>query len=562
MLNSAWIADTVQPAVVVAGSMPGGACNVFGASVAWKLAFYVAQGHNAGQNWTFGTPPDSFGVRQRTRLYGPDNSCQVTFEGNSVYAGTYGLGPSPQQGGTGVQGVFLDGLKWGLSFSTGGGHYDIDDVVGTVPGVDGAFMLRCRNTSFTFGRRAANTATGATCDVSIGNVWASYAELSRCGLIDNSENRIYCWYNTLNAFQVISRNVRRVQNTSGVTIDANSVVRLTGTDTITAAQANTSANASSVFGVTLTSVINNQYTYVATGLTVAKFDGAITPGVAYLSPGSLGLATTTVPASSGTNQKLVLGKVTRDLGSNYGVIDFRADPFPIISDGVADGISITEEAFYQKRASTLIGSRLATWFWDDFIGNKSPNWTESGTGGTLTQLEQACGVFDVTIPRPGAANSQRGYLLGKTTTLEGSVIPPTAGAKWYMACRVKFPYQGASAYATIGLQDAGPTRMYFGPNSTASHSNLIWWSDAGTESGTTDTGVAWDTNTHLVEIYRDGSTSRVLLDGVLIATKDKHPSTAATPQFNTDIYALSPVLFTGIQVDWFCCAVGVGNRMA
>jgi hypothetical protein len=57
------------------------------------------------------------------------------------------------------------------------------------------------------------------------------------------------------------------------------------------------------------------------------------PAIVYLSPTTAGKVTTVVPAVSGTNQKLRIGKVVFRLTGNYAIVALDIDKFPIPADG-------------------------------------------------------------------------------------------------------------------------------------------------------------------------------------------------------------------------------------
>lgn len=130
-----------------------------------------------------------------------------------------------------------------------------------------------------------------------------------------------------------------VNNSGAAIAAAYELVRNNGTNLqFVPAQANTAANAASFYGITEAVVQNGAAGLVAApcGLRICQFDGAPVVGaIVYLSPGTAGLATTTVPALAVTNQKLRLGVcVGNSFPGQIGLVRWNPENIPVLADGL------------------------------------------------------------------------------------------------------------------------------------------------------------------------------------------------------------------------------------
>jgi hypothetical protein len=219
----------------------------------------------------------------------------------------------------------------GSSVDTGRvGRFVIDDVVGstgnTGVGIDGSTLY-----SSDVIVNSATTVTGTSGDLKLAvNVTATAADLLLSNVVDANGTQWHTSGNTTVAPQAFA-----LANKSGGTVGVGSVVKSNGTTgQFTCAQATTSAAASAVVGVAVTSCANNNLCYVvAAGTPYVLYDGAPTIGaIAYLSPGTACKATTTVPVVAGTNQKLRLGRDLSASGST-GYTSWASDWLAVVADG-------------------------------------------------------------------------------------------------------------------------------------------------------------------------------------------------------------------------------------
>lgn len=124
-------------------------------------------------------------------------------------------------------------------------------------------------------------------------------------------------------------------NTSGGTITAGEVVRTTtAAGAFAQAQADSAANAGGVMGVLLNNTLDDGVGLIAqAGAPRALYDGAPTAGgLAYLSPGTAGRLTTTVPAAVASNQKLRAGRVGAVTGTAARTA-WHPENLPVAADG-------------------------------------------------------------------------------------------------------------------------------------------------------------------------------------------------------------------------------------
>lgn len=130
-----------------------------------------------------------------------------------------------------------------------------------------------------------------------------------------------------------------VQNSGGAITAAFTLVRNNGTNLqFVPAQADTAAHAASFYGISEAIVQNGAAGLVAApeGNRICQFDGAPVVGaIVYLSPTTAGLATTTVPALSVTNQKLRLGVcIGNSFPGALGLVRWSPDNLATLADGL------------------------------------------------------------------------------------------------------------------------------------------------------------------------------------------------------------------------------------
>ncbi len=207
----------------------------------------------------------------------------------------------------------------------------VDDVTGstgnTAVGVDvtgSRCKVRC-------GQNVANTVTGTSGDVRVGGAITTHVGLTLTNLFDaGGGNEVDGTAGQVNVSQ------RGVTNSSGGTLAPGNVVRSNGTTSqVTKATGNSATiGDSSVVGVITSAPANGATALVALGGYVyALFDGAPTVGaVAYLSPGTAGVLTTTVPALAANNNKLRVGRVVSASGST-GYVAMSSENLATVADG-------------------------------------------------------------------------------------------------------------------------------------------------------------------------------------------------------------------------------------
>jgi hypothetical protein len=207
----------------------------------------------------------------------------------------------------------------------------VDDVTGTTGntavGID-VTGSRCR---VRCGQNVANTVTGSLGDVRVGGAIGSHTGLTLTNLFDaGGGNEVDGTAGQVNTSQ------RAVTNSSGGALAVGNVVRSNGTTSQVTKSAGNSATIgdSSVVGI-ITSTPANGATALAafSGYAYALFDGAPTVGaIAYLSPGTAGALTTTVPAIAVNNNKLRVGRVL-SASASTGYIAMSPENLATIADG-------------------------------------------------------------------------------------------------------------------------------------------------------------------------------------------------------------------------------------
>lgn len=177
------------------------------------------------------------------------------------------------------------------------------------------------------------TVTGTLGDIRFAtdSVTAAWADLTLTNVPDRLGNNVVG-----TAGHVVSGPPYLVSNQTGGAVAVGEIVRKNATSNqVLSAQADTSANAPFA-GVMITSAASASAGYMVTrGTPYVLFDGTPTIGaIAYLSPGTIRKATTTIPAVSGTNQKLRLGRAFSASGST-GLLVLRPENLSGDADGLA-----------------------------------------------------------------------------------------------------------------------------------------------------------------------------------------------------------------------------------
>lgn len=182
---------------------------------------------------------------------------------------------------------------------------------------------------FRIGVNSANTVTATVGDMRLaGAVIASFADLAITNVVDERDN------NVIGTAGSIVGKCTRVTNKQGSALAAGDAVRGNGTaGQVVKAQADSAPNASNFLGTMATSPANNADGYMTEpgDVVVAQFDGAPSIGVAYLSTGTAGQMTTTVPVAP--NQKLRMGVVISTTSGNKAKLSFRPEIVPVAADG-------------------------------------------------------------------------------------------------------------------------------------------------------------------------------------------------------------------------------------
>jgi hypothetical protein len=230
-----------------------------------------------------------------------------------------------------LAGADITGAAYAIEITNTGGSWRVSDTASTQTtggiGIGASWGLTLVVDT------ATSTFTGGAGAIEYpGTAYGTIAGLALTNVVDAQGN------NTMAAAASAAARVGQaflVTNKAGGALQPGNVVKSNGTASqITCAQATTSAAASSVVGVMVTSPANNGNGYMVTaGTPYVLYDGAPTVGgIVYLSPGSSCNATTTVPAVAGSNQKLRLGRaVTASASTGYA--SWTPDVLAVVADG-------------------------------------------------------------------------------------------------------------------------------------------------------------------------------------------------------------------------------------
>lgn len=217
-----------------------------------------------------------------------------------------------------------------------GQNLGLDDIQSD-GGNTGVFVLAgatVRNTRISVGRITAFTSPTTGGDFSLPNsVVVTIAQLAQMDFRDDENNCL------IGTGKVCMGSAVLCTNGSGGTLPIGSVVRVIADSSVTSAQANNAANATSVHGVTANAAANGAGVMVVTAghcLTRFAADPAV-PNVAYLDVGTAGQAQVAIPPVAATNQKLRLGTVVDPLGGGTGlaIVGLRPEIVPVLADGAA-----------------------------------------------------------------------------------------------------------------------------------------------------------------------------------------------------------------------------------
>ena len=262
----------------------------------------IASAGNAN-NCTFGN--NASGTSRRTRITGNGQTTlgSLNLQGFQRIRGVEfelcGAAPCIEVGGataasqSDANSVYLDDCVNGPA----GGNTGVGIKIGAA----------LRNRSVLIGIANACTVSGTAGEIMLGDGAAltTYAALTRTNVVDSNGNDVQgTGGHVVNQCALVS-------NQSGGALAVGDVVRSNGTAAqVTSAQADTLANSAAV-GVMVTppASLGSGYMAVA-GAPSVNFSAPPTPGaVAYLSTSTIRVATTTLPAISGTQQLVKLGRV-------------------------------------------------------------------------------------------------------------------------------------------------------------------------------------------------------------------------------------------------------------
>jgi len=248
--------------------------------------------------------------------------------------------------GTSIAMNFSPGLVSGVDITGVGGsacirvnaistRMSISNVTGTTGNTGPGLLLDvARACQILMGTLGANTFAGAAGQDIEGfggaGTFFVHADYARTDIRDAGGNHIQGGGN------VIIGPTTRLANNAVATIGQYNIVRVTATNLVQRALADTAANAAGVVGVCQgVCGTTEQQMFVTGGSTWVQFDGVPVAGaIAYLSVGTLGNATTTIPPLAATNQKLRLGRVMRVLGT-LGLINWNPEALSVLADGAA-----------------------------------------------------------------------------------------------------------------------------------------------------------------------------------------------------------------------------------
>lgn len=236
--------------------------------------------------------------------------------------------------GIDITGCTAIGAIIGANSGNNGATLFLDNITGTSGNTTWGFDFTgtgWRACKFVLGTLAANTVAGTTAEIRMPNsAVATHAAFTRTNIVDINGNE---WLGL--AGHIVDTCVS-VTNKSGSACAVGDIVRGNATSgQVVKAQGDAVANAK-ILGVMVTASADNAIGYMAvSGAPSINFDGTPTDGaIAYISVGTAGQATTTVPPLAGTNQKLRLGRVI-DHSTTTGKVSFHPESLAVLADGLA-----------------------------------------------------------------------------------------------------------------------------------------------------------------------------------------------------------------------------------
>jgi len=236
-----------------------------------------------------------------------------------------GAGASPAIQLLGKNSILIKGV---LAGSTGNTDVGLD-------------LQNATDTTIAIQNTQVPTVTGTAGDLRWGNqalgVWVNFNFEEA---YDNAHNHIWEWAVSAASYAAtLSPSVFSGVVNAGVALTKYTLVQQTGAaGQVKNAIADTLAHASALVGSLLADAQNGAKCLYGgmSGYKVLVFDGGgpALGAIAYLSPGTAGAATTTVPALSVTNQKLRLGVVVdNSLPFNLGLVRMNPEILPVLADG-------------------------------------------------------------------------------------------------------------------------------------------------------------------------------------------------------------------------------------
>lgn len=234
--------------------------------------------------------------------------------------------------------VNFQGVDWGtaqtqpfIRIDSTGAMVFISDNIGTTT-AQAIELAQCNRCFVYIAPYSANTYTVAADVNAAGPAPVDAADLAITNVIDQAGNQIFGSANSVVGPCVL------LTNSTGSALAVGNIVTCNGSATASIlSRANSASNAAGALMVMVTSPANAALGYavpLGQGAWVL-FDAAPSASnLAYLDDGTAGVATTTVPPLSGTNQKRRLGHVTHVSGT-MGRIVGSPELLPIISDGLA-----------------------------------------------------------------------------------------------------------------------------------------------------------------------------------------------------------------------------------
>jgi hypothetical protein len=226
----------------------------------------------------------------------------------------------------------------------------------------------------------------------------------------------------------------------------------------------------------------------------------------------------------------------------------------------------TDEDYYKSRVSTLLASpRLTCWWWNDMLEPSSEHYvTNMSAGATWTTKDNACGVSVLNSGIPGGVAVAAGLAPGNEWNPVGNVFPEGTNGVWYAAAR----YRLTGGIVGTGYQNQFVIQL--DSNNTAHTGYLLaglrnhatYWSgqyDNGGGHTTFTTAVAFDTNTHLHELFRANGVTRYLIDEVEAwNSADAYLQGHCYVRLNCQADPPAAAATVG-AVDFMCMAVGGNN---